>query len=138
LAERFGCAESELPSLVHRGRAAHWSAARIKYIYAPEFDHPEAQRLIFTDTPDCAVAADCVDPPPDLPAYLRDLYRTPLLTAAQERDLFRRMNFLLHRAELARRLLDPSDASTDALDHIEALIQQAVEFKNRIIQANLR
>ncbi|TWT45985.1 RNA polymerase principal sigma factor HrdA [Phycisphaerae bacterium RAS1] len=76
--------------------------------------------------------------PRDLPPYLQQLFRIPLLTPEGEAALFRKMNFLRFRAEKLREALDP-DASTPAdLDAIDALLAQAADVKKQITQANLR
>ena len=135
--------ELDLPAatvqrLLVRGRAERLAATPVRYIYVAEFDHPDAERVVFAEPPGDAEPVSAPAPPPGVPAYLRELYRTPLLSAEQERRLFRRMNFLLHRAEQARKLLDPDYATEDAVDHIETLLARAAEIKNRIVSASLR
>jgi len=124
--------------LMRNGHAASLAGRAIKYVHSPEFDHPDAESLIFTDTPCDDVAAAPRKPPSGLPPYLAQLYRLPLLTSGQERDYFRRMNFLLHRAEKARVLLDADHATERELDHIETLLSRAMHFRNLIMQGNLR
>ena len=46
--------------------------------------------------------------PRDLPPYLQDLYRTPLLTPGRERALFLKFNFHKYQFVQARRDLDPA------------------------------
>ena len=76
--------------------------------------------------------------PEKLPAHLRRLCEIPLLTAADEQTLFRRMNFLKYQANLRRaRLREDSCGSAD-LDEIEELLASADLIRNRIVHANMR
>ncbi|MFQ5494665.1 MAG: sigma-70 family RNA polymerase sigma factor, partial [Phycisphaerae bacterium] len=81
-------------------------------------------------------------PPPkvprDVPAYLRSLYLTPLLTAEQERDLFRRYNYLKHKVSGALRDLDPDEITPPQDGVLGDLIGRVEEVRKRIIAANLR
>lgn len=119
-------------------RAAELARAPIRYMFAPEFDHPDAERMIMNGPAAREAAASQPAVPADVPAYVRELFRTPLLSAEEERTLFRRYNFLLHRAEQARRLIDPPTATEATVEHIESLLEQAATVKQRIAQANLR
>jgi RNA polymerase primary sigma factor/RNA polymerase sigma factor len=69
---------------------------------------------------------------------LASLYEVPLLSAEQERHLFRKYNFLKCRASKLRKELDAGCPSLRKLNEIENLHAQAVETKNEIIRANLR
>jgi RNA polymerase sigma factor (sigma-70 family) len=76
--------------------------------------------------------------PRDLPAYLRDLYRTPLLTPHRERTLFLKLNFHKFQFVTARRKIDPQFARSRDLRLLEGHRRDIVRMKNEIIQANLR
>lgn len=138
LAERCGRPVEMVQAESRRGRIAALTGEPIRYIYNTEFDHPAAEQMIFAEPADAEADAAPVEPPAGLPAYLRELYRVPLLTPAGERSLFRRYNYLLHRAEQARRFIDAAAPSEAALDHIETLLARAAAMKNDIIRANLR
>jgi len=75
---------------------------------------------------------------PDLPPYLRDLYDTPLLSPQQERELFRRYNYLKFKADQLRKQISLNRVRTRLLRQIETLLIQANGVKNEIVQANLR
>ena len=62
----------------------------------------------------------------------------PLLTREQEGHLFRRFNYLKHKATKLRQKLDPARARTSLMNEIEKLYDEAVKIKNEIVQANLR
>ncbi|MBN2561078.1 MAG: sigma-70 family RNA polymerase sigma factor [Phycisphaerae bacterium] len=147
LAERFGKREARIRRILTSVRAAELLATPVSYVYNESFDALDAEQEILGvgREPAGAEADDVQDvtlirPPAELPAYLRDLYRTPLLGTEEERRLFRRMNFLLHQAEILRQQLpsDPAAVKASAIGEIDDLVQRAGEIKNRIIQANLR
>jgi RNA polymerase sigma factor (sigma-70 family) len=76
--------------------------------------------------------------PRDLPPYLQELYRTPLLTPAQERALFLKFNYHKFAFVTARRQLDPELVRRRDLDTLERLLDNATQTKNAIVRANLR
>lgn len=76
--------------------------------------------------------------PRDLPAYLQELYRTPLLTPQQERALFLKFHFHKFEFVSARRLLEPQFARARDIDVLEDHLRAATDVKNQIIRANLR
>jgi RNA polymerase sigma factor (sigma-70 family) len=76
--------------------------------------------------------------PRDLPLYLQELYRTPLLTPARERALFLKLNYHKYKFVSARRQLDPQLARMRHLDQLESALGSATETKNEILRANLR
>jgi RNA polymerase sigma factor (sigma-70 family) len=76
--------------------------------------------------------------PRDIPPYLQELYRTPLLSPPRERALFLAFNYHKYRFVTARRKLEPDFARARDLDELEAHLRHATEIKNQIVQANLR
>lgn len=68
----------------------------------------------------------------------RALYGAPLLSAAEERYLFCRMNFEKHRAEALRKKLRRSPENRVLLERIEEHLATAVDLRNRIVAANVR
>lgn len=76
--------------------------------------------------------------PRDLPPYLGALYRTPLLSPPRERALFLAFNYHKYRFVTARRHLEPQFARGRDLAVLEAHFDRATQFKNQIVQANLR
>lgn len=145
LSSRFGKRPAEIRRILTLARATELAEGPISYIYNELFDAPGAEKAIFAEP-----VAACGDDEPDdmkvtripdaVPPYLRDLYRTSLLSREEEASLFRQMNYLLHQAEMARKRLagDVERVGPDKIAEIDALIQQAGEIKNRIIQSNLR
>jgi RNA polymerase primary sigma factor/RNA polymerase sigma factor len=121
-----------------RERAAGAMALPFEYMPSKEFSRPGAADRILSPLPAAPSAPRKARRPADLPPYLANLYEVPLLTAEQERHLFRRYNFLKYRAAKLREQLDANRPSERLLDAIEGLHGQAVEAKNQIIRANLR
>lgn len=73
-----------------------------------------------------------------MPAHLERLCDTPLLSAEEERELFRSMNYLKHRANALRSTLKESRPSVRKLDQIDALLRKAEAIRNEIVSANTR
>jgi RNA polymerase sigma factor (sigma-70 family) len=76
--------------------------------------------------------------PRDLPPYLQELYRTPLLTPARERALFLKFNYHKFEFVTARRRLDPELTRRRDLDALETHLADTTAVKNAIVRANLR
>jgi RNA polymerase sigma factor (sigma-70 family) len=76
--------------------------------------------------------------PRDLPPFLQDIFRQPVMPHEIETDAFRRMNYLKAKAAKLQKALDPAGATPAQLAEIEALLAQANDLKNQIVQANLR
>ncbi|HSV13625.1 MAG TPA: sigma-70 family RNA polymerase sigma factor, partial [Tepidisphaeraceae bacterium] len=76
--------------------------------------------------------------PRDLPAFLQDIFRQPLMPHEVETDAFRQMNYLNYRISRLQRSLDVETASAEQLTEIESLLAQSAALKNLIVQSNLR
>lgn len=141
LAERYGRTRSSIYRIVNEMRAKHLLEKKIEYVYNPQFDLPGAEEIILKPPPE---DAEPVGKPPmqrlpsDIPPYLRALYEIPLMSPPQERDAFRRYNYLKYRADQLRKELHASHPRSGTLRRIERLLAQAQAVKNRIIRANLR
>jgi RNA polymerase primary sigma factor len=142
LAERFDQTPAAIYETVKQMRARDLKARRIEFIGSPDFESQGIDELIMSDPHVRApYRAESNGPrriPADLPPYLQQLFRIPLLTSDGEAALFRKMNYLKFRADQLREQLDPDEASATELDAIEALLDEANAIKNQITQANLR
>jgi RNA polymerase primary sigma factor len=76
--------------------------------------------------------------PNDLPAHLARLCETPLLTAEEERDLFRAMNYLKYRVNVLRTQIDAESPDSQTIELAERFLKAATEIRDRIVQANMR
>lgn len=142
LARHYHRTRGSIYRVLNEMRARELLAKSIGCMYNPQFDLPNADEEILGGSqaiePLQSAAQKLPSAPGDLPPYLRSLYGVPLLTADQERDLFRRYNYLKHKADKLRKQIDPNQIRTSQLKRIERLLIQANVIKNRIIRANLR
>lgn len=109
----------------------------LDFIPNDEFKRSRNEAKILAPTPEGPKAKQ-VKRPSGLPPYLASLYEIPLLTAEQERHLFRKFNYLKYKASKLREQLDPAAPKSALMDDIEALYDEAVQTKNEIVRANLR
>jgi RNA polymerase primary sigma factor len=124
-----------------RSRATKLLDHEIDFIANAEFRSPEARRTILgregSSEPDLRPRPGSKIPK-DLPAHLARLCESQLLTASEEQDLFRRMNYLKYRANALRVRLNPDSPDGDKLDRIDQLLAGANRTRDQIIKANMR
>ncbi|MCG8652078.1 MAG: sigma-70 family RNA polymerase sigma factor [Pirellulales bacterium] len=121
-----------------------WLKREIGFISNSLFSEPSAGETIFSEplelqsleseTGFSAVRAGGTE----LPIHLRRMCRAALLKPEQERQLFQRMNFLLHQAAMHRSQLDPDRPSLARLQLVERLVAMAEWHRDRIVEANVR
>jgi RNA polymerase sigma factor (sigma-70 family) len=149
LAKKYGRTRGSVYRIINEMRARQLVGRPIGFMYNPQFDLPGADETILGDVRHMGRGArkdgdgdtmpsSASHTPADLPPYLRSLYDVPLLTAQQEREIFRRYNYLKYKADRLRRQIDLNRIRTTQLKQIEALLLQANAVKNEIIRANLR
>lgn len=110
--------------------------AEIRFIFHEEFrDESLAVELL---TPLSAMYQSSAKAPRGSSPFVADIYRFPLLSADEERHLFRQMNYLKYRAESLRR--DDSVGSRGAvrLPQMGDYLNRASDVRNRIVQCNQR
>jgi len=140
LARQTGRSVAGIQRAINEMRARRLSEIKLEAMPNPSFDEPRAAAEILAPLP---VPADGkaprrIKPPEGVPPYLASLYDVPLLSREQEAHLFRKMNYLKHRALKLRDGLDPLKATSSVLDAIDRLMEEALAVKNQIIRANLR
>lgn len=142
LARRVGRSRASVYRVIVEERGARITRRKVRFIDDPLY-HGENAQLAINDmlgqeplTP--GAAKESVRVPKDLPAYLQDLYRTPLLNPVRERALFLLFNYHKFLFVQARKRLEPSFARARELDELEGHLRRATEAKNAIVQANLR
>ena len=138
LAKRNGRTKTSVYRIINEMRAKRIEQLPLDCISNACFDEPGMAKEILGPMPDVEKSPRKSRPPAGLPPYLASLYEVPLLTREQEQHLFRKFNYFKHTANTLRQGLDPAHAKSSVMDKIERLYGQAVETKNRIIQANLR
>jgi RNA polymerase primary sigma factor len=119
-------------------RAGPRLGAEIGFVPHPSFDDPAMHPEILgpAPAPSGVQPTPRFKPPAGFVSYLAGLDSSPLLTREQEGHLFRKMNFLKHRAAHLRGAINPAEAADFGL--IEALQGEALAVKNQIVLANLR
>jgi RNA polymerase sigma factor (sigma-70 family) len=143
LARRLGRPWAVIYRVLLDERLARLASRKVKFIDDPLYHQPDAAdaiALITAPSDELLATQRSADArvPKDLPPYLADLYRTPLLTPPRERALFLELNFHKFRFVSARRRLDPRFAKTREIAALEKFLAAATETKNSIVRANLR
>jgi len=141
LAKRYRRTRSSIHRILNEVRAKKLLETPIEYMSHPSFEAADAEQTIALapiPTPERRMAPP--KPPAGLPPYLQSLYEVPLLTRDEEQYLFRKMNYLLFKADrLLKSLADnPHGIRASDLDTVERLVADGQEIKRRIIRANLR
>jgi RNA polymerase sigma factor (sigma-70 family) len=148
LAKRFQRTRSSMYRIINEVRAQRLLEEPLDYIYNAAFDDPILEDGILAAMPGAEEYEGQrrqMKVPKDAPPELAPLYEMPLLNKEQEQHLFRKMNFLKHKAYVRRQALrlptgrvDAGRARTQDLDEIEHLQRQAQEVKALLINCNMR
>jgi RNA polymerase sigma factor (sigma-70 family) len=150
LANRFNRTRTSVYRVINEVRAQRLLEQPLDYIYHESFDDPTVEEAYTAPMPDVeAYEAKRreMKAPKDVPPELASMYEVPLLNKDQEQHLFRKMNYLKHRASQLRLQLckDGSDTEVDPtrvriqdLREIEDLQAAANEVKDQLISANMR
>jgi RNA polymerase primary sigma factor len=142
LAQRFDKPVAWVYKTITQMRARDMRARKIEFVGSPEFEAPDAEERILhpvlSGPLQQELAAAVRRVPADLPPYLAQLFRIPLLTRDGEQVLFRKLNYLKFKAQRRLEEIDPETARAADLDRIDALLDEAARVKNEIVQANLR
>jgi len=138
IARAQGITSKQVEQNLREMRARRLKAEPVAYVFNELFESPEAQALILDAPEPTAGRVRMVRPPRDLPAYLRKLYDTPLMTAEQEIDSFRRYNFLKFRTARLIEAIDLCDVRQVDLDAVADMTAAYEAVRRRIVEANLR
>jgi RNA polymerase primary sigma factor len=116
----------------------------IEFISSSQFEHSDAEHRFpavnghakrnprTRKTPDAEKAKRAS------PTAIDRLCETPLLSADEEQDLFRRLNYVKYRAHVLRESLDARRPNVELLEIIEEMLVESDELRNHLITANLR
>ncbi|MCK6455443.1 MAG: sigma-70 family RNA polymerase sigma factor [Phycisphaerae bacterium] len=143
LAQRLVQPREAIEAAIARARAREIAERPIEYVHSDVFDAPDAEAMILGGPGDGPVE-DVLRERPDgrvpdsLGPSLVACYRVPLLTAAGERELFRRYNYLKFRAERVRQAIRPLTPSDAAVAEVREWLTRAARVKAAIVEANLR
>ncbi len=140
LTRQYARSRNAIVRIINQQRAAAMMLMPLDFVTNDQFGSvtTKTEAEILADLPEAIIPPRKVRPPSGLPTYLASLYDVQLLTREQEYHLFRQMNFLKFKAAKLRGELDVAEPTVATMDEIDRLYQQAVEVKNRIVQANLR
>lgn len=137
IARRYHRSKASIYRVILGQRAEHIRQLPLDLIPNALFSRASAEKVVNQPFPG-PVEVKKVRRPSGLPAYLASLYEVPLLTREQEVWLFRKFNYLKHKAAKLREQLDPERPNARLMDQIERIYDEIVELKNRIVRANLR
>ncbi len=142
IAARTCRGKSAVSRAIVEERLAQLVRRKVRFIDDPLYHQPDAAdvigQIVSQEELPAEGRAEDLRIPRDLPAYLQDLYRTPLLTRGRERALFLQLNFHKFQFVTARRKIDPQFARSRDLRRLEEIRRRVADSKNRIVQANLR
>jgi RNA polymerase sigma factor (sigma-70 family) len=142
IAARTGHGKSAVSRAIVEQRLAALLRRKMRFIDDALYHQNDAERVIdeivSEETLPAEGKAEELRIPRDLPAYLQDLYRTPLLSRGGERALFLKLNFHKFQFVTARRKLDPQFARALDLKRLESIRRDIADVKNKIVLANLR
>lgn len=143
LARRFCRSRAAIYRALIEERVQAIARKKVRFIDDPLFHDEDAESIIEAilnqdELSGEEASAEQTRAPRDLPPYLAELYRTPLLTPARERGLFLKFNLRRYQFVMARRRLDPQFARHRDLAMLERMLDRIDETRNEIVQANLR
>jgi RNA polymerase sigma factor (sigma-70 family) len=141
LAKRFSRTRTSVYRIINEVRARRLLDQPLEYLYHPSFDDPALEQEILGRMPGLEAYENQrqqMRVPKDAPPELASLYEMPLLNREQEQHLFRKMNFLKHKANRLRARLDPAHARIQDLKAIEDLQNEATAIKDQLISSNMR
>jgi RNA polymerase primary sigma factor len=149
LSKTFQRTRTSVYRAINEVRAQRLLDQPLEYIPHEDFTHPELAEKMLAPMPDAEeyeAKKRSMRAPRDVPPELGACYEYPLLSAAQERHLFRKMNFLKYQAVQLRNQLrkeaegpiDPSRVKIQVLNDIESVQEEASAIKDMLINANMR
>jgi RNA polymerase primary sigma factor/RNA polymerase sigma factor len=139
LCKRFKRTRTSIQRILLDMRLEQVMELPLDYIYNEDFEDVGREEEYLGPVPEPATAPRKVRVPAGLPSYLAALYDVALLTREQEYHLFRKMNYLKHKAGRLRESLDDVKTNkTAVMEEIDDLYEAAVLVKNKIVQSNLR
>ena len=141
LSKRFCRTKTSIYRIINEMRALRTMELPLDYIGNEQFEQIRTEKReaeVLGPMPEIEQPMKKTRLPAGLPPYLASLYEVPLLTREQEMHLFRKMNYLKHKASKLREKLDLTRPKSGVMDQIEKLYEESVATKNQIIRANLR
>ena len=138
LAKRFCRTKTTIYRVINEMRAERLLELPLDFMPNESFSRRGADNRCLAPMPQIEETSRKPRRPSGLPPYLASLYEIPLLTREQEQHIFRKFNYLKHKANRLRDSLNPANPKASLMDEIERLYEEAVATKNEIVRANLR
>ena len=141
LTARFSRSRNSMYRVVNEVKAKELIRRPIDYIYNPDFDDLSKEQGMLAPMPglvEFEAKRDQMAPPKDVPAHMTHLYEWPLLSKDQEQHMFRKMNFLKHKAHKIQEAIDPTRTKVAELRKLDHLREDAVEVRDLLINCNQR
>jgi len=141
LAKRYGRTRTSIYRVINERRAERLLAQSLDYIANPSFEDPMQETAILAPMPDFEAYEESrksLRVPKDAPPELAPLYEVPLLNKEQEQHLFRKLNFLKHKATQLRQRIEPARVRTQDLDELDLLLSEASKVKEQLVNCNMR
>ena len=150
LMKRFNRSRTNIYRAINIEKAVQLLGAEISYMHSPDFDDPGVQVRMLEPEPELFTENHTVNQnhgskseekrlnQNSINTYMNDIHQTPLLTAAQEKFLFRRYNYLKYLADQLHKNINRKEPSGRTLSQIRSYLHKAKEDKDRLIRSNLR
>jgi RNA polymerase sigma factor (sigma-70 family) len=145
LMRRFNRSRSSIYRIINQRRAKALLAQKIEFVPSHEFLEENADQKILASPVNFQKPASSQIFETNellgehlLPEYLQTLKDTPILNREQERQLFRRYNYLKYKASFTRAGINSTRVSSKMLKETEQYLAEAETIRKTIIDANLR
>lgn len=145
LMRRFNRSRSSIYRIINQRRAKVLLVKKIEFVPSKEFLEENAEQKILAapvnvQKPASAKTFEPFELPGEhlLPEYLQTLKDTPVLNREQERQLFRRYNYLKYLASTIIARIKSNHVSSKRLKQVENNFAEAEAIRKTIIDANLR
>lgn len=142
LARELGRAKSNIYRIILDERASRLTRRKVRFFDDPLYHQADADAainaILSQEELSAGPSREELRVPRDLPPYLQDLYRTPLLSKSRERALFLKLNFHKFQFVHSRRRLEPERLRNRDLSVLESHLAKVAKTKNKIVAANLR
>ena len=142
LAQRLNRSSASVYRALHEALMRKVLSIQISYIPNPVFAAPAAAEVclgaqgLFTYPPE--PTPDMPKAPAGLPPYLAELYAIPLLSREQEKELFRKYNYIKYLAAMLQEKIRRTGYRTGMLERFEQLREATEQVRRILIRCNLR
>jgi RNA polymerase sigma factor (sigma-70 family) len=142
LAKQLQRSASTIYHILHHVLVDQVLDLKTHYIPSPEFAAEDAEENclgdegLFTYPPE--TPPNSPKPPKGLPAYLKELYRVPLLDRQREGELFRKYNYIRYHMAMLQEQVRKQGYRAALIDRFDELRQAAGQVGRILVRCNLR